>query len=75
MLGRVLLIGLTVKLGRCDGEVPGPAKGDSSGVVVDDAPTVGLTDHCLWRRRYFPSDGEPLTEQEGGKGNEKRRVD
>ena len=68
MLGRVLLMGLRVKLGRFDGEVSVPAKGDPSGVIVDDAPAVGLTDSCSWRRRRFPSDKEPLTEREGAKG-------
>jgi hypothetical protein len=71
MLGGVLLMGLRVKLGRFDGEVSGPAKGDPSGVVVDDAPAVGLADDCSWRRRRFPSDEEPLTEREGARGDEK----
>ena len=29
--------------------------------VVDDVPTVGLTDDYLWRLRCFPSEEEPLT--------------
>ena len=32
------------------------AKGDPSGLVVDDVPAVGSTDDCLRRRRRFPSD-------------------
>ena len=68
ILGRVLLVRLSVKLGRFDGEVSVPAKRDPSGVVVDDAPAVGLTDNCSWRRRRFPSDEEPLTERERLRG-------
>ena len=75
MLGRVLVMELRVKLGHFDGEVSVPANGDPSGVVVDDAPTVDLTDNCSWRRQRFPSDEEPLTERERAKGDEKRRVD
>ena len=71
MLGGVLLMGVRVKLGRFDGKVSEPAKGDLSGVVDDDAPTVGLADGCSLRRRRFPSEEEPLTEREGAKGVEK----
>ena len=74
MLGGVLLTGLRVKLGCFDGEVSGPAKGYPGGVVVDDAAAVG-SDDCSWRRWRFTSDEESLTEWEGGKVEEKRRVD
>ena len=69
--GGVLLMGLRVKLGRFDGKVSEPAKGDPSGVVDDDAPAVGLADGCSLRRRRFPSEEEPLTEREGARGVEK----
>ena len=75
MLGGVLLTGLRVKLGRFDGEMSGLAKGYPGGVVVDDAAAVGWTDDCSWCQWRFPRDGESVTEREGAKGDEKRRVD
>ena len=36
------MMGLRVKLGCFEGEVSVPAKGDPSGVVVDNGPAVGL---------------------------------
>ena len=47
--------------------------GEKSGVVVDDFSTAirleaRLGDCPSWRQRRFPSDVEPLTEQEGANG-------
>jgi hypothetical protein len=30
--------------------------------VIDDVPTVGMTDYCSWNRRPIPNDEGPLTE-------------
>ena len=46
------MMALRVKFGGFDGEVSsvevkvGPAKGDPSGIVVDDIPAIGLLDDC-----------------------------
>ena len=43
--------------------------------VVDEVPTVGLTDYCSWNRRPIPDDEGPLTEWVGAKGERMARMD